>query len=100
MRGTRLSLREAGIQIGVSHMTVSRALRGEILELKNIESIANWLGVPPSRLIDLQAQDDQLAHQLSILLSTYPRIVQPAEEFIAKILDGSVQIEVLFNAFA
>jgi transcriptional regulator with XRE-family HTH domain len=100
MHKDELSLREAGEQIGISHMTVARALRGEQIDFRVIESIAQWLGVPTKTLIETHFDDNKLAFQIAGILETYPKLAQAASELLIEIKEGRIKPEVMADAFA
>lgn len=105
MKERGLSLREAAKEIGVSHTTVARIIKGHSLDLDTYIAICNWLGVSPSSFMEAQlGEEEGLSARLTSLLKTYPEIAQMLEQAMsrmqAKELDPAVVRElVAYMAF-
>ena len=56
MQKENLSLRAAASEVGVSHVTIVRALKEEPLDLDTIIAISNWLGISPSVVLGTRAR--------------------------------------------
>ena len=58
MRSERLSEREVARQTGLSNVTINRVCKGEIVDLKTILILCEWLDVQPSMVLDSFLRDD------------------------------------------
>jgi transcriptional regulator with XRE-family HTH domain len=92
----RLSYRAAANEIGVSHSTVGRVVRGEPADMPTIEKIAAWLNVPPSTLVDIEEEGDAgLAKRIESFVAQYPELARVFDEAIQRVEDGSMEPVVL-----
>ena len=73
IRDQGLSSRKAASQIGVSHSTILRVLRGDPFDVATLVSIANWLHVRPATLLDTLG-NDPLQAQVAVLLERLPEL--------------------------
>ena len=57
IRERGLSLRTAATEIGVSHTTVVRVLKGEPADVPTLTKICTWLNVSPAMVLEGEAYD-------------------------------------------
>lgn len=96
LQNERLSLRAAARQIGVSHTTIARVLNGEQVDMDTLVELANWLGVPPSTLLNTQGDvDETLSDKIASVLETEPRLKEVFEEAINRIERGEASPQLL-----
>jgi len=89
MKDKGLSMRAVARQTGVAHTTISRILAGEPADVDTLVAICNWLGISPaSALNEYGLGTDQLAAQLSIILSQEPELARVFAEALARIQRG------------
>jgi transcriptional regulator with XRE-family HTH domain len=72
MKERGLSSHQAASAVGVSHTTILRALRGDVVDLKTVIGIANWLEIRPAELLNSLGNKNTLGDQVSTLLAQYP----------------------------
>lgn len=101
MSSRSLSSHGAAEEIGVSHTTILRALRGERVDVDTIIKIANWLHVRPSELLNSMS-DTSLADEIAVLLSHSPaleaELKDAAERVKAGVLDPAVLRDIVSYA--
>lgn len=90
-----LSLRQVARVVGVSHMTIGRALDGKQVDLDTLEAIAKWLGIPLVTI--LEARNDQLepTAQLQLLMGMSPKLSQALQDAYDAISGGSATPDLL-----
>lgn len=79
MRDEKLSFRAAAKQIGVAHTTVARLLDGADLDLVTVTKFCDWCAISPSQVLEVSfsgtlAEEERIAKQLSLIISTNPRL--------------------------
>jgi transcriptional regulator with XRE-family HTH domain len=80
MRERGFSTRELAKEANVSHTTVFRALRGDPVDLKTLIALAEWLGVPPSTLVNsLGKSEDSLPDKIAVILDRHPSLKRSFE---------------------
>ena len=87
IRDQGLSSRKAAGQIGVSHSTILRVLRGDPFDVATLVSIANWLHVRPATLLDTLG-DDPLEAQIATLLERLPELANVLEKAATMVENG------------
>lgn len=96
MKEKGLSSHQAAKQIGVSHTTIIRILRKEVVDLKTVINIADWLSLKPSELINsMGSTKTSLGDQISSVLALYPQTRDMFGQTIKAIKDGSADPSVL-----
>ena len=91
-----LSSREASKVIGVSHTTIIRALRGDVIDLDTIVKIADWMNVRPAHLLNVYGDNDKsLADQIAIVLERNPRLLEIFTEAIKRIQSGEASPDII-----
>jgi len=83
------SSRDMAEAIGVSHTTILRALRGEIVDLETIIKIADWLEVRPADLLNSFGRKGQdTAANIAVLLERVPELAKPLAQAAQAIRNG------------
>jgi transcriptional regulator with XRE-family HTH domain len=99
-----ISAHTAAAEIGTSHTTILRALKGERVDVETLIKIANWLKVRPSDLLNSMADtpDTTTADQLALLLSRSPELEAELKDAMrrvqAGVLDEAVIREIISYA--
>ena len=88
MKDRGLSSHGAAEAVGVSHTTILRALRGDIVDLGTVIGIANWLEIRPSELLNSLGDKNTLGDQVATLLALYPSLKEVFEAAIKQIDAG------------
>jgi transcriptional regulator with XRE-family HTH domain len=96
MKNKHLSTHQAAREIGTSHTTILRALRGEVVDLATILKFGDWMGVKPSTLINsLAGTKSALSDQIVVMLGKHPRLENEFAQAVKKILNGEVDASVV-----
>ncbi len=96
MKKRSLGTRQVAKEIGTSHTTILRALRGDIVDVGTILKISKWMGVKPSTLINSMATTkDVLSEQIAVMLKNYPSLEDEFSKAIDAILEGTVEPEII-----
>jgi transcriptional regulator with XRE-family HTH domain len=96
-----VSNRAAAQEIGVSHTTISRILKGESVDYDTIILIAKWLGVNASTLMDADSlSEDALANKISALLQTEPQLAEVFEEAADRLAKGQISPDTMRDLVA
>lgn len=90
-----LSARGAAKEIGVSHTTVLRALKGDPVDVPTLIAISNWIGVRPSELINSMGDVSSVPEAVSTLISTHPQLGKVFEEAVALVEKGEAGPELI-----
>lgn len=91
MKKKGLSPRQVAKEIGTSHTTILRALRGEIVDVATILKLSEWLGVKPATLISsLAITRSALPDQIAVMLGKHPRLEHEFGQAIRAILEERV----------
>jgi transcriptional regulator with XRE-family HTH domain len=99
MTAKNLSSHAAAEQIGVSHSTILRALKGDKVDVDTIIKIANWLNVRPSELLNSMS-DTSLADEVAVLLSHSPELEEEMKEAVARVKAGQLDAAILRDVLA
>ena len=100
MQHRGLSSHSAAAEIGVSHTTVLRALRGDAVDVDTLVKIADWLHVRPSELLNSLSSRATLSEDLSVLLSHSSELEQVLGDLVQSIEDGKMNKAVLDEVVA
>ena len=73
MKAEGLSVRAFSREVGVSHSTIVRVLKGETIDVPTLVKISDYLGISPSSLLDSMGADG-LAAKVAALLEAEPRL--------------------------
>ena len=95
MKDKGLASRKAAEEIGVTHTTILRALRGETVDVDTIIKIANWLKIRPSELLDSMTTDATLPEQLATLLSHSRDLEEHLADAVERVKAGQLDPAVL-----
>ncbi len=88
MKQNGLSSHDVAEAVGVSHTTILRALRGDVVDLKTIILLANWLGVRPAELLNSLGDKNTLGDQVATLLAVYPEIREVLQSAVGAVSEG------------
>lgn len=89
------SIRKISEEIGVTHTTMVRALKGEQVTLETILKIATWMKVAPSVLIDSDGKgEDALIRQVALILKAEPRLGKVLQEALERVSEGRMSPDV------
>ncbi len=74
MRDRRLSMREAAEEMGVTHTTIGRILRGRPVNVTTLNRVAQFLKVDPGNLLEAHEEDEQLAKDILTIVNREPAL--------------------------
>lgn len=97
MKARGLSSHSAAAEIGTSHTTILRALKGERIDVDTLIKIANWLHVPPSELLNSMVDGAELstATELAALLSRSPALEAELKDAMERVKAGQLDPSVI-----
>jgi transcriptional regulator with XRE-family HTH domain len=86
-----LSPRQVAKEVGVSHTTILRAVRGDIVDVKTIIQLSEWLAIKPATLLNSMVTTDMgLPDQIAVLLAGYPLLEKEFAAAIEAVVSGKV----------
>lgn len=94
MADRNLSSHTAAEEIGTSHTTILRALRGDRVDVDTIIKIANWLKIRPSELLNSMS-DTSLADEIAVLLSHSRELEEELKDATERVKAGVLDPAVL-----
>ncbi len=94
-RKKNLSSRKLAEVIGVSHTTVLRALRGELVDLDTVVKIADFFKVRPSTLLDGFGKKDNLIVRVATLVERVPGLAKTLEDASRAVEAGKASPELI-----
>ncbi len=84
------SSRKMAEEIGVSHTTIIRAMRGDLVDLDTLIAIADWAGVRPSDLLNsFSKKSGDLSTTIAILIERIPALKAPLEAAAEAVKNGT-----------
>ncbi len=90
------SSRKLAEEIGVSHTTILRAMRGELVDLDTLIAIADWAGVRPSDLLNsLSKKGADLSATLAVILERVPALQKPLSDAMKAVQEGTVDPQIV-----
>jgi transcriptional regulator with XRE-family HTH domain len=91
-----LSSRQAATEVGVSHATILRALRGDIVDLETLIKLSGWLNVKPATLLNTFSKSpDPLVDQVAVLLERHPKVREMFSKLMKAIEDEKTDPDVV-----
>ena len=90
-----LSSRSAADVIGVSHTTILRALRGDVVDLETVLSISDWLGMRPATLLNSMNSNATLSDQIAAIVERNPRLNQVFSEATLAVKSGEADPSII-----
>jgi len=97
------NLRTAARKAGLVHGTLIRAMNGEDLNLRTLEAIANWTGVPLSAVLDMYADtvplDRTVETELVRLFGEYPELRGVLETAVENLDDEGLREVIRYIEF-
>jgi len=98
MEKENLSLRKAGKQADVAHTTIDRILKDESVDLDTVQKVCDWLGIPPSSVLDTnedRSENIDLVAQLFALNDEFSQVfVEISEKIKDKLIDEVILDEI------
>lgn len=96
MKERKLSTREAAKDAGVSHSTIFRALRGDVVDVTTAIALAKWLKVKPSQLLNsLPSTEDALSEKIVLMVEHYPLLKTAFGQIIKAIELGEIEPKII-----
>jgi transcriptional regulator with XRE-family HTH domain len=100
MRDERLSVRKAARMIGISHVTLIRALAGNTSQdVDTLDKITRWLGVQMSDVLNIE-QGKALEERIAHLVRTQPEFAKILEQTLVEVDRGNLTKEDLAEIVA
>ncbi len=95
MHKRKLSLRDAGKEIGVAHTTLARILDGYPADIDTLVKICAWMGISPDTVLNSEGpvENDALASQIAAVLETEPALRNVFREALSRMLEGKTSPE-------
>ena len=90
-----LSSHSAAEEIGVSHTTILRALRGQAVDVDTIIKFAQFLNMKPSDLLNSMGGTSALPEQIAVLLSQSRELEEELKSAVERVQAGSLDVAVL-----
>ena len=94
MNDRGLSSHTAAEEIGTSHTTILRALRGDRVDVDTIVKIADWLKIRPSELLNSMG-DTSFADQIAVLLSHSRELEDELKDAVERVQAGALEPAVI-----
>lgn len=94
MQNRDLSVRQAAKEIGVSHSTIFRVLRGDPFDVPTLVAVANWLNVRPSTLLDNIAKSDTV-NEIAMLIESNPGILDVLKDALEAVRKQQANPEII-----
>src|SRR5690349_2204481 len=95
MQERGLSSRNVADALGMSHSTILRALKGEVIDLDTVLKLAHFFNVRPSDLLNSMSTDATFPDQLAALLSHSPELEQELTDAVERVRAGSLDPNVI-----
>ena len=93
MREKGLSMREAAEQIGVTHTTIARILRGRPVSVETLTNVARFLKVDPGNLLETENDAEQLTKDILLIVGHEPALAGVMHEVAEKARSGEIPQE-------
>jgi transcriptional regulator with XRE-family HTH domain len=90
MEKRKLSVRQAAIQMGLSHVTVTRVLAALPVDVQTMMTVCDWLGISLIDVLDQQPGDANLARQLAVLINRDPDLGKIFSAALAEVENGEM----------
>lgn len=101
MKEKSLSSRQVAKDIGVSHTTIIRALRGDIVDIDTVLKIGPWMGVKPATLLNSMVTTEfGLPDQIAVMLENAPLLASQFAKAIKAIKDEKVDPAIIADIAA
>jgi transcriptional regulator with XRE-family HTH domain len=94
MQSRDLSVRQAAKEIGVSHSTIFRVLRGDPFDVPTLIAVATWLNVRPSTLLDNIAKSDTV-NEIAMLIESNPGILDVLKDALEAVRKQQANPEII-----
>ncbi len=94
MQKRNLGLRPAAREIGISHTTLDRVLKGDIPNIPSAQKLAKWLNVPMEDILNAYKDDKAgLAAKVALAIEVEPQLEQVFTEAMSRIEEGTMTID-------
>lgn len=93
MDARKLSSRKVAQEIGMSHVTVTRILNGENMDVPTMQTVCNWLGVNLSDVLEEKSGPAEMARQLVLLINREPKLAATFQVALEEINKGALDPE-------
>ncbi len=93
MDARKLSSRKVAQEIGMSHVTVTRILNGENMDVPTMQTVCNWLGVNLSDVLEQKSGPAEMARQLVLLINREPKLAATFQVALEEINKGALDPE-------
>ncbi len=101
MRQRNLSLRKMADEIGVSHTTISRILKGEVADIGTLIKLCKWLEVSPSDILDSNVEGARgLGSRIATILEANPKLALVFEEAIGRLEKDEISSQTIEDLVA
>lgn len=91
MKKRGLSTRQVAKEIGTSHTTILRTLRGEIVDVVTILKFSEWMGVKPATLINSLAETEKaLPEKITVMLGNHPLLEREFAKAVKAIIADQI----------
>ena len=97
MRARGMSTRDVASETGVAHTTVMRVLKGNVVSVKTLTLIAEFLRTDPGNFLTRAGGEDQeeLAKNLAAIVGSEPALQEVLQNAAAKVQAGTMSADVL-----
>ena len=100
MKLENLSLRAAAIKIGVSHSTIDRVLKGEMVEIDTLTKFSEFLKIPIDDLIGQSKEINKRFDRISNLFSIEPELAEVLDKMVKGIKSGDIDKKIITEVSA
>jgi hypothetical protein len=100
LKERNLSSRGAADVIGVSHTTILRALRVDVVDLDTVLKVSDWLHVRPATLINSMNNEAPLSDRIAAIVERNPRLSQVLTDATQAIEDGKADPAIIEDIVA
>jgi transcriptional regulator with XRE-family HTH domain len=93
LEARKLSVRQAALELGLSHVTVTRVLAALPVDVQTMMIVCDWLGISLIDALDQKPEDADLARKLAVLINREPKLGQIFAEALKDVEDGKLDAE-------
>jgi DNA-binding Xre family transcriptional regulator len=96
-----ISVREASRQINIAHTTLIRIIEGEVVDLKTIKKVSEWLGINVSDVLKSDTSNEKgIGETLAMFLDRNPKLRDAFIGSISKLQTGEIKKNVIEDILA
>jgi len=86
-----LSSRQAAHKVGVSHATILRVLKGDVVDIETLIKLSGWLNVKPSTALNsFVLSPDALADRVAVVIERHPQLRDVFSRAVKAIIEEDV----------